>query len=104
MLSTLVTIAAEEAPPNPLLPATYDIVWSLVCFIVILVIFWRVVLPDPFELAAQVRPVVPPAADPGLTPVTVSPMRRGCWRRVSQRGRWGSIGGSGSPRCGRRRW
>ncbi|MFO0799914.1 MAG: hypothetical protein U0804_20785 [Gemmataceae bacterium] len=37
--------------------------------------FWRIVLPDPFELAAQVRPVVPPAADPGLTPVTVNPMR-----------------------------
>ena len=37
--------------------------------------FWRVVLPDPFELTAQVRPVVPAGADPGLTPVTVSPMR-----------------------------
>ena len=37
--------------------------------------FWRVVLPDPFELAAQVKPVVPPGADPGLTPVTVNPMR-----------------------------
>jgi hypothetical protein len=37
--------------------------------------FFRTVLPDPFELAAQVKPVVPPAADPGLTPVTVNPMR-----------------------------
>jgi len=37
--------------------------------------FWRVVLPDPFELAAQVKPVVPLGADPGLAPVTVSPMR-----------------------------
>ena len=37
--------------------------------------FWRMVLPDPFELAAQVRPVVPGNADPGLTPVTVNPMR-----------------------------
>lgn len=37
--------------------------------------FFRLVLPDPFELAAQVKPVVPPAADPGLTPVTVNPMR-----------------------------
>jgi len=37
--------------------------------------FWRVVLPDPFELAAQVKPVVPLGADPGLNPVTVSPMR-----------------------------
>jgi len=47
MLSALVTLAAEEgeAPPNPLLPAAYDIIWSAVCFVVILVVFWRVVLP-----------------------------------------------------------
>ncbi|MBB2975984.1 F-type H+-transporting ATPase subunit b [Microbacterium endophyticum] len=47
MLSALVTRAAEEteAAPNPLLPATYDIVWSAVCFVVILFVFWRVVLP-----------------------------------------------------------
>lgn len=37
--------------------------------------FLRLTLPDPFELAAQVKPVVPPAADPGLSPVTVNPMR-----------------------------
>jgi F-type H+-transporting ATPase subunit b len=48
MLNALVTLAAEEhseASQNPLLPATYDIVWSAVCFVVILVVFWRVVLP-----------------------------------------------------------
>jgi F-type H+-transporting ATPase subunit b len=46
MLNALVTLAAEEGEtPNPLLPAWYDIVWSLVCFIVILFIFWRVALP-----------------------------------------------------------
>ncbi|MET0295757.1 MAG: F0F1 ATP synthase subunit B [Microbacterium sp.] len=46
MLSALVTIAAEEGEaPNPLLPAYYDIIWSAVCFIVILFVFWRVVLP-----------------------------------------------------------
>jgi len=47
MLNALVTFAAEEgeAAPNPLLPATYDIVWSAVCFIVILFIFWKVALP-----------------------------------------------------------
>jgi F-type H+-transporting ATPase subunit b len=48
MLSTLVTLAAEtdhEAAPNPLIPAWYDIIWSLVCFIVILFIFWKVALP-----------------------------------------------------------
>ncbi|MDX2377361.1 F0F1 ATP synthase subunit B [Microbacterium sp. LRZ72] len=46
MLSALVTLAAEEGEaPNPLLPAAYDIIWSLVCFVVILAVFWRVVLP-----------------------------------------------------------
>lgn len=30
---------------NPLLPATYDIVWSAVAFIIILVAFWKVFLP-----------------------------------------------------------
>ncbi|AWB88824.1 F0F1 ATP synthase subunit B [Salinibacterium hongtaonis] len=44
MLDALV-IAAEEATPNPLIPATYDIVWSAVCFVVILLVFWKVVLP-----------------------------------------------------------
>lgn len=48
MLNALVTLAAEpagEAPPNPLFPAAYDIVWSLVCFIIIVVVVWRVALP-----------------------------------------------------------
>ncbi|GAA3206138.1 F0F1 ATP synthase subunit B [Microbacterium terregens] len=47
MLNALVTFAAEggEAEPSPLLPAMYDIVWSAVCFIVILFIFWKVALP-----------------------------------------------------------
>ncbi|GAB2840764.1 F0F1 ATP synthase subunit B [Microbacterium insulae] len=46
MLNALVTYAAEEGENyNPLLPATYDIVWSAVCFVVILIIFWRVALP-----------------------------------------------------------
>lgn len=44
MLSALVTIAAEETP-NPLLPATYDIVWSAVCFVIILVVVWKIALP-----------------------------------------------------------
>lgn len=36
--------AAEEAI-NPLLPEFYDILWSAVCFAVILVFFWKYVLP-----------------------------------------------------------
>jgi hypothetical protein len=37
--------------------------------------FLRVVLPDPFELGEQVKPTVPPAAEPGLAPVSVNPQR-----------------------------
>jgi hypothetical protein len=37
--------------------------------------FVRVVLPDPFELAEQVKPKVPPPAEPGLSPVPVNPQR-----------------------------
>ncbi|WP_040163781.1 F0F1 ATP synthase subunit B [Microbacterium gorillae] len=48
MLNALVTAAAEEH--NPLLPATYDIVWSLVCFVVILVVVWKVALPKMAKL------------------------------------------------------
>ena len=48
MLSALVTFAAEEgaAAHNPLIPAWYDIIWSAVCFVIILVVFWKVVLPS----------------------------------------------------------
>ena len=47
MLHAVLRAAEEghEATPNPVLPATYDIVWSAVCFIIILVFFWRYVLP-----------------------------------------------------------
>jgi F-type H+-transporting ATPase subunit b len=43
MLSTLVT-AAEEAP-SPLVPAAYDIFWSAICFVIILVVLWKVAIP-----------------------------------------------------------
>ncbi|WP_309067575.1 F0F1 ATP synthase subunit B [Microbacterium sp.] len=48
MLNALVTVAAEEsheAAPNPLLPEMYDIIWSAVCFLVILFVVWKVALP-----------------------------------------------------------
>ncbi|KTR87985.1 ATP synthase F0F1 subunit B [Microbacterium testaceum] len=47
MLNALVTLAAEPAGEahNPLFPATYDIIWSAVCFIVIVFVVWRVALP-----------------------------------------------------------
>lgn len=43
MLAELI-VAAEETP-NPLLPAWYDITYSLIPFILVLLLFWRVVLP-----------------------------------------------------------
>src|SRR6218665_828704 len=50
MLNALVTYAAEEAGHNPLIPAWYDIIWSAVCFIVILVVVWTVALPKMYAL------------------------------------------------------
>ncbi|MFG6504257.1 F0F1 ATP synthase subunit B [Microbacterium sp. P05] len=47
MLNALVTLAAEheETSGNPLFPAAYDIVWSAVCFVIIVLVVWRVALP-----------------------------------------------------------
>lgn len=45
MLNTLTYAADETAVGNPLLPADYDIIWSGVCFVIILLVVWRVALP-----------------------------------------------------------
>lgn len=46
MLTTPLFLAEEGGEtPNPLLPAFYDILWSSVIFVVLLLIFWKVVLP-----------------------------------------------------------
>lgn len=45
MTNLAVIAAAEGEVPNPLVPATYDIVWSLVCVAIIGVIFWKLILP-----------------------------------------------------------
>jgi F-type H+-transporting ATPase subunit b len=46
MLNALVTnLAAEGEAQNPLIPAWYDIIWSGLWFIVILVVVWKVALP-----------------------------------------------------------
>lgn len=37
--------AVPAAVVNPLIPATYDIIWSALCFVIILVAFWKVFLP-----------------------------------------------------------
>ncbi|MTE23087.1 F0F1 ATP synthase subunit B [Microbacterium sp. ZXX196] len=46
MLNALVTVAAEEgATQNPLFPAVYDIIWSAVCFVIIVGVVVFVALP-----------------------------------------------------------
>lgn len=46
MLNALVTnLAAETEAPNPLIPAWYDIIWSGLWFLIILIVVWKVALP-----------------------------------------------------------
>ena len=47
MLNALVTnlAAEEEVVNNPLIPAWYDIIWSGVWFVAILLVVWKVALP-----------------------------------------------------------
>ena len=44
-MNNALQFAAEGSNQNPLLPATYDIVWSAIAFLIILVAFWKVFLP-----------------------------------------------------------
>ena len=46
MLHAVLRAATEgETTQSPVIPAWYDIIWSAVCFVIILVFFWRYVLP-----------------------------------------------------------
>lgn len=47
MITTVISASGPvaAASTNPLLPATYDIVWSSVVFVIVLVAFWKVFLP-----------------------------------------------------------
>ncbi|MDI6022026.1 F0F1 ATP synthase subunit B [Leucobacter sp. UT-8R-CII-1-4] len=45
MINPIVVAAADAADKNPLLPETYDIVWSAVVFAILLIAFWKVFLP-----------------------------------------------------------
>jgi ATP synthase F1 delta subunit len=42
---TSMTVLAAEPGGHPLIPAVYDIVWSAVCFALIFLVFWKVLLP-----------------------------------------------------------
>lgn len=44
--AALIQAASAEAPPNLLLPATYDLVWSAVVFVVVLAVFFWKILPS----------------------------------------------------------
>ena len=47
MISRILASAAEgEAAPNPLLPSSYDLLWSSVVFVILLAFFWFKVLPN----------------------------------------------------------
>jgi len=45
MNTSALLLAAEGEAQNPLLPAIYDIVWSIIPFALVLFLFWRIVLP-----------------------------------------------------------
>lgn len=60
MTDVLSVLAAgtERALPmstgnNPMLPMPYDIFWSAVCFLVVLVLFWKLVLPKFQEVLTE---------------------------------------------------
>jgi F-type H+-transporting ATPase subunit b len=42
-MHTAFIVASEE--PNPLVPAPYDIIWGSISFFILLVLFWKFVLP-----------------------------------------------------------
>ncbi|WP_087116612.1 F0F1 ATP synthase subunit B [Corynebacterium urinipleomorphum] len=60
MTNVIYLLAAEEAETLPLdggnsilLPKTYDLVWSLVVFLIIFLLFWKYVLPKFQEVLAE---------------------------------------------------
>lgn len=52
-MDAVTVLAVEGETQNPLLPATYDIVWSLVVFAIIAAVFWFKVLPTFTKLLDQ---------------------------------------------------
>ncbi|SDE48479.1 F0F1 ATP synthase subunit B [Rhodococcus tukisamuensis] len=53
-MSNIALIAASEGEViNPLLPETYDIVWSTVCIVIIGLAFWKFILPKFQQVLAE---------------------------------------------------
>ncbi len=50
-MDTVFIVASEE--PNPLWPASYDIIWGTLSFVVLLVMFWKYVLPTFNRIVAE---------------------------------------------------
>ncbi|WP_278315301.1 F0F1 ATP synthase subunit B [Lolliginicoccus levis] len=50
MITANIVLLAQEEEPNPLLPAVYDIVWSIVALAVVGLVFWKYVIPRFQEL------------------------------------------------------
>ena len=48
---THASILAESE--NPLIPATYDILWGTISFIIVLFVFWKYVLPAFTKVSAE---------------------------------------------------
>ena len=46
-------ILAQSTQHNPLIPKPFDIVWSVVCVVIITVLFWKYVLPRFHTVLAQ---------------------------------------------------
>lgn len=40
-----IQVAAAEGEHNPLVPAPADLIWATVCFVIILIFFWKFALP-----------------------------------------------------------
>ncbi len=50
-MDTVFIVASEE--PNPLIPASYDILWGTVSFVILLLLFWKYVLPTFNRIVAE---------------------------------------------------
>ena len=50
-MDTIIIVAAGE--PNPLIPATYDILWGTISFVILFVMFWKYVLPTFNRVTAE---------------------------------------------------
>ena len=51
-MDTVFIVAAEETP-NPLVPEPYDLLWGTVCFVILLFLFWKYVLPSFNRIVAE---------------------------------------------------